>query len=216
LRRSAVFHTSSFQHQNLSWGKFRGHRRHALTAPLSTKVTKVVQYRRTSSCHPQRRHPRPSTALPPGANGIRRRAHPKRIHFSTTLRKTTTGQNLHTIGSSRAATLQRLTAPPVPCLDSGFWGPRHILTGVAPLGAPLGLTVPVECHGIFPIVEYQIPPHTVNDILTPDGEWSNYRSAEEDLVTCAGLLQHMLDATGRSLSTQRKSSSTTSTPQTLY
>jgi hypothetical protein len=156
-----------------------------------------------------------SEALPPGANSTRWRARPKRLHLSTTSRTAVAGRNLHTIGSSRTTTLQRLTTPLVPRLDSGFWGPRHILTGVAPLGAPLGLTVPVECHGIFPIVEYQIPPHTVNDILTPDGEWSNYRSAEEDLVTCAGLLLHMLDATGRSLSTQRKSSSTTSTPQTL-
>jgi hypothetical protein len=60
-------------------------------------------------------------------------------------------------------------------------------------GAPLGLTVPVGCHGIFPIVKYQQPPHTVRDILTPDGEWSNYRSSEEDLITCTGLLQRMLD-----------------------
>jgi hypothetical protein len=60
-------------------------------------------------------------------------------------------------------------------------------------GAPLGLTVPVGCYGIFPRVKYQKPPHSVCDILTPDGEWSNYRSTEEDLVTCAGLLQHMLD-----------------------
>jgi hypothetical protein len=60
-------------------------------------------------------------------------------------------------------------------------------------GAPLGLTVPVTCHGSFHRVEYTKPPHTINDILTPDGEWSNYRSAEEDIRTCAGLLQHMLD-----------------------
>jgi hypothetical protein len=60
-------------------------------------------------------------------------------------------------------------------------------------GAPLGLTVPLTCHGIFPRVEYRRPPHTVSDIFTPDREWSNYRSTEEDIATCAELLQHMLD-----------------------
>jgi hypothetical protein len=59
--------------------------------------------------------------------------------------------------------------------------------------APLGLTVPVACRGISPRVEYTKPPHIINDILAPEREWSNYRSAEEDIRTCAGLLQHMLD-----------------------
>jgi hypothetical protein len=35
--------------------------------------------------------------------------------------------------------------------------------------------------------------HSINDILTPEGEWSNYRSADADLTTCNSLLQHMLD-----------------------
>jgi hypothetical protein len=47
-------------------------------------------------------------------------------------------------------------------------------------GAPLGLTVPVEGHGIFPIGQRQQQPHTISVILTPEGEWSNYRSAEND------------------------------------
>ena len=72
-------------------------------------------------------------------------------------------------------------------------GPDISLPAWLRSGAPLGLTVPVTRHGSFPRVEYTKPPHTINDILTPDGEWSNYRSAEEDIRTCAGLLQHMLD-----------------------
>jgi hypothetical protein len=60
-------------------------------------------------------------------------------------------------------------------------------------GAPLGLTVPVKRHGIFPTVQRQQPPRAIDGILTPEGEWSYYRSAENDLPICNELLQRMLD-----------------------
>jgi hypothetical protein len=60
-------------------------------------------------------------------------------------------------------------------------------------GAPLGLSVPVECHGIFPVVRQQRQHRAIYDIWNPDGEWSNYCSAEEDITTCTVLLQRMLD-----------------------
>jgi hypothetical protein len=40
-------------------------------------------------------------------------------------------------------------------------------------GAPLGLAVPVEGHGIFPTLQRQQP--SVNDVRKQGGEWTNYR-----------------------------------------
>jgi hypothetical protein len=73
------------------------------------------------------------------------------------------------------------------------FGGGHIPPVWLQTGAPLGLTVPAKCHGIFPTVQRQQPTHTVNDIQTPEGEWTNYRSAEADLSICGHLFQHMRD-----------------------
>jgi hypothetical protein len=72
------------------------------------------------------------------------------------------------------------------------FGGGHIPPVWLQTGAPLGLTVPAKCHGIFPTVQRQQPTHTVNDIQTPEGEWTNYRSAEADLSICGHLFQQEL------------------------
>jgi hypothetical protein len=77
----------------------------------------------------------------------------------------------------RLVTTPHLCHPVLTALGGGsvpiMRGPDTSLPVWLQTGAPLGLTVPVECHGICPTVQRQQP--SVNDILTQGGEWTNYR-----------------------------------------
>jgi hypothetical protein len=71
-------------------------------------------------------------------------------------------------------------------------------------GVPRGLTAPVECHGILPIVQLQQPPHTISDTLTPEGEWSNYSSGSL-ASTSPTHSTRFLSTTAKSVSQWRRS-----------
>jgi hypothetical protein len=118
------------------------HRRHAPTAPVSPTVTELLQNRQTGPRHPQQRHPWQPSTVPPCANSIGRRSHPKRVLVPTTTRSTGARRHFHTVRGSSTTTLHWIATPLVPGLDRGLRGPRRILTSVAPLRCPPGANGP--------------------------------------------------------------------------
>ena len=74
--------------------------------------------------------------------------------------------------------------------------PDRDLAGWVEGGAPLGIRTHIAPSGIFPALAGEAPASEadIGGISADPTGWENYRSAEDDLPTCAALLDHMVQS----------------------